>query len=188
MREMQLPGMTIVADLSIPESAERILNSIFLTGGVVLSQVSQMTGLKSHVIQNWVKRGFVSSPVSKKYSKRQFCRIVIINMLKDSLQIDTITKLISYINGELDDESDDIIDDSILYNLFVHIASALASDKLLTFDNIDTAVRDALSRYNEPNEESRLRLFNVLKVMTAAFLSAQYKKMADSSLISAGVI
>ena len=58
---------------------------MFLAGGIVRSQVSAVTGLESHMIQNWVKRGFLSNPVNKRYSCRQFCRIAIINMLKTTL-------------------------------------------------------------------------------------------------------
>ena len=85
-----LPGTTIEADPAREGAAEGILSSLFMAGGLVLSQVSQLTGLEPHMIQNWVKRGFVSPPRNKKYTRRQFCRIVIINMLRDSLPLERI--------------------------------------------------------------------------------------------------
>ena len=112
-----LPGTTIAVDWNRPEEAETLLNSLFLAGGLMLSQVASLTGLEPYVIQNWVRRGFVAPPERKRYSRRQFSRIVLINMLKDSMQLDKICALLSYVNGELDDKSDDLIASciSILY-------------------------------------------------------------------------
>ena len=55
-----LPGTTIAVDWNRPEEAETLLNSLFLAGGLMLSQVASLTGLEPYVIQNWVRRGFVA--------------------------------------------------------------------------------------------------------------------------------
>ena len=104
-----LPGSTIEAESLSAESADRLISPMFLSGGLMLSQVAALTGLEPYTIQNWVKRGFLPPPQNKRYTIRQFCRILLINMLKDSFQLDTVCSLLSYINGHLDDESDDII-------------------------------------------------------------------------------
>ena len=57
-----LPGTTIAVDWNRPEEAETLLNSLFLAGGLMLSQVASLTGLEPYVIQNWVRRGFVAPP------------------------------------------------------------------------------------------------------------------------------
>ena len=76
------PGTTIEV-LAMQKGGSRILfDGIFAAGGITLSQVSNMTGLEPYLIQNWVKRKFVSSPVKKLYSRQQFARIIIINMLR----------------------------------------------------------------------------------------------------------
>ena len=67
-----LPGTTIAVDWNRPEEAETLLNSLFLAGGLMLSQVASLTGLEPYVIQNWVRRGFVAPPERKRYSRRQF--------------------------------------------------------------------------------------------------------------------
>lgn len=95
----RLPGTTLEVDLSRENAADALLSPMFLTGGLVLSQVAQLTGLEPYTIQNWVKRGFLPPPVKKKYSRRQLCRIFIINMLRDSMQIERICRLLSYVNG-----------------------------------------------------------------------------------------
>ena len=40
-----LPGTTIAVDWNRPEEAETLLNSLFLAGGLMLSQVASLTGL-----------------------------------------------------------------------------------------------------------------------------------------------
>ena len=49
---------------------EAIRPAFVVTGGLMLSQVVEMTGLGSSTIQNWIKRGWIMSPVDKKYSER----------------------------------------------------------------------------------------------------------------------
>ena len=80
-----IPGTVLTASIAEAEHVSEQFQAMFLAGGMVLSQVSAITGLEGYVIQNWVKRKFVSSPVKKLYSKEQFARIVIINMLRESL-------------------------------------------------------------------------------------------------------
>ena len=102
-----LPGTTILCDRQADTSI--ILDGLFSAGGLVLSQVSALTGLEGYVIQNWIRRGFTTSPQKKLYSKRQFCRLVIIGLLKDSLSISEAVDLIASLNGQLDDERDDLL-------------------------------------------------------------------------------
>lgn len=80
-----LPGTVLEVDGSRPEAADELFSSLFVTGGLVLSQVCQITGLEPYTVQNWVKRGFLTPPVKKKYNRRQLSRIIIINMLKAAL-------------------------------------------------------------------------------------------------------
>ena len=119
-----LPGTVLEVDGSRPEAADELFSSLFVTGGLVLSQVCQITGLEPYAVQNWVKRGFLAPPVKKKYNRRQLSRIIIINMLKTALPMESICRILSYVNGQLDDESDDIIDDSVMYLIFLRLAAA----------------------------------------------------------------
>ena len=59
----RLPGTTI--DIAIPnaEAAKDILDNAFICGGLMMSQVARMTGLEPYMIQNWVRRGFLSPPI-----------------------------------------------------------------------------------------------------------------------------
>ena len=109
------PGTTVEVSKLQKGSSKVLFGGVFATGGITLSQVSIMTGLEPYLIQNWVKRGFVSSPVKRLYSEEQFARIVIINMLKEALQIERICSLIRVIGGVLEDSTDDLIGDAELY-------------------------------------------------------------------------
>ncbi|MDR1691836.1 MAG: DUF1836 domain-containing protein [Oscillospiraceae bacterium] len=108
-----LPGTTIEC---APSGAETLLGSIFLTGGLVLSQVCQLTGLDQYMVQNWVRRGFCPPPVAKKYTQNQFCRIALINLLKDSLRIDRVATLI--------DAASESIGECELYLAFLRFTEA----------------------------------------------------------------
>ena len=76
-----LPGSTIEVELSHPGVADRLLAPMFIPGGLVLSQVAEITGLAPHTIQNWVKRGFVPPPRGKRYARDQLSRLLIINKI-----------------------------------------------------------------------------------------------------------
>ena len=169
-----MPGTTIEAAFSAPGVAAGILGSIFLTEGLVLSQVVSLTGQPTHVLQNWVKRGFVSPPVNKKYSRSQFCRIAMINFLKDCLQLDSIVRLIGHVNGSLAAETDDLIDDYELYCYFVDTLALGAGRK-----EPDDAIVGVLAAYREPFPGAGRRVAKVLKVMRILYESAWLKKQAD---------
>ena len=94
-----LPGTVIEANLEDADRAQELFRSMFLPGGMVLGQVSNLSGLEPYMIQNWVKRGFLSPPKGKRYSLRQLCRILNINMLRGALPMEKICGLLTYVNG-----------------------------------------------------------------------------------------
>lgn len=68
--EWTLPGTVLSVDADRPQAAEEVFSSLFLAGGLVLSQVTQVTGLEPYIIQNWVRRGFLAPPKQRKYTRR----------------------------------------------------------------------------------------------------------------------
>ena len=96
-----IPGTTLTGKRSDADRTPELFQTMFLAGGMTLSQVSSITGLEAHTIQNWVKRGFLPSPVNKRYNMEQLCRIVNINILKGTMPLEQITKLMAYLNGNL---------------------------------------------------------------------------------------
>ena len=175
-----LPGTTIAVDWNRPEEAETLLNSLFLAGGLMLSQVASLTGLEPYVIQNWVRRGFVAPPERKRYSRRQFSRIVLINMLKDSMQLDKICALLSYVNGELDDESDDLIDDFQLYLYIVRLAALVEHQPPSGPDEAARWCQTAAENYCECVPGARDRVARCLHVILTAYLAGRLKQEAEA--------
>ena len=94
---MTFPGTTIEVSTLREGSSRTLFEGLFAAGGITLSQVSVMTGLEPYIIQNWVKRGFVSPPQKRQYTKEQFARIITLNLLRESLQLDRICQAVSCI-------------------------------------------------------------------------------------------
>lgn len=176
--QWNIPGTVLNAPLAEADQMKEKLTAMFLGGGMVLSQVSAVTGLEPYTIQNWVKRGFLTKPVGKKYTLRQLCRIININMLKDALRMEEICGLMTYINGSLDDESDDLIDDSELYFLFLRIAAH--HRQMQNPEGRDACIREALADYREPMPGARERVEKVLEVMLTAWAAALLRQQAMS--------
>lgn len=175
-----IPGTVLQIRREDADSVEELFSSMFLPGDMVLSQVASITGLEPYTVQNWVKRGFLSPPQRKRYSMRQLCRIININMLKSALAMERICGLLGYVNGQLDDERDDIIDDSVLYFLFVRLAS-----RAKQLDNpaaLDQALEQALTGYEEPVPGAKERVAKALQIMLTAWTAGQMRQKAEQML------
>lgn len=175
-----IPGTVLQIPRQDADQIEEKFSSIFLAGGIVLSQVSGITGLEPYTVQNWVKRGFLVPPERKRYTLRQLCRVININMLKGVLTMERICGLLGYINGQLDDESDDVIDDSQLYFMFVRLA-AHARELDCEQEREDLLDR-AVAQYNEPVPGARERVKQVLRIMLTAYIAARMQQEAEKML------
>lgn len=164
-----LPGTTITAPREDADNVAQLFKSMFLAGGLTLSQVSNITGLEPYAIQNWVKRGFLSAPKGKRYSQEQVCRIITIHMLRGSLALEQICSLMSYVNGDLSDDSDDLIDDAVLYFMFVRLAAR--ARHIGGTQQWDEAVASVLEDYQEPVPGARERVGKVLRTMLTAWVA-----------------
>lgn len=175
-----LPGTVLEGRQEEAAHVDSLFLPMFLAGGMVLSQVSNITGLEPYIIQNWVKRGFLAPPQNKRYTLRQLCRILNINMLKGVLPMEQICGMLGYINGQLDDESDDLIDDSQLYFMFVALAAR--AQELDRSKSWLPAIDEVLSDYVEPVPGARDRIAKVLRIMLIAFIAARMKDEAEGLL------
>lgn len=177
-----IPGTVLQIPIENAEHIDEIFASMFLPGDIVLSQITGITGLEDHTVQNWVKRGFLTRPVRKRYTKRQLCRILNINMLKSALPLESVCTLLGYINGALDSEADDIIDDTALYFLFVRLA---AQAPLLDDASArEQAVQQALSGYQEPVAGAKTRLSKALQIMLTAWIASKMRAEAEEKLLA----
>lgn len=175
-----IPGTVLQGNTDEAAYIRQQMESMFLGGGMVLSQVCAITGLESHAVQNWVKRGFLTPPKGKRYTLRQLCRIININMLKGVLPLERICSLLGYVNGQLDDDGDDLIDDSQLYFLFVRLAAS--HRQMNNAEGREGFMKNLLDEYAEPVPGSRERVEKVLRIMLTAWAASQLRQTTESML------
>ena len=177
------PGMTVEVAAFQKGCSVPVFDGIFAAGGITLSQVSIMTGLEPYMIQNWVKRGFVAPPQKRTYSPQQLARITIINMLRETLPLDTICGLIHVIGGDTHAKNDDLISDDELYHRYVNM---LAEDTIHLSDS--RSVREAAERaaadFEEPLPGARRQLIAILQVMLYAHAASRMRGKAEELLSS----
>ncbi len=178
---MTFPGTTVECSKLSPGSSRVLFDGIFAAGGITLSQVCIMTGLEPYLVQNWIKRGFVTPPTGRVYSREQFARVIIINMLKQALQIDRICGLIHLIVGTPDDRSDDLVRDDELYHLYVNMLAEGDMD-ICSEKSVEAAAVRATEGFAEPYAGARRRLCRILMVMLYAHRSSQFANLSDQIL------
>ncbi len=158
------------------------LNKIFfIASGVMLSQIREISGIDGSTLQNWTKRGWVANSKLKRYDIDQVAHILIINMLRDCMQLDRITFVIRYINGSVEDRSDDIISDSLLYDYICRILDRLLEEDETTHDigSLRACIADVTSDYEEKISGARKRLNQALEVIIAAYYASLIKRHSD---------
>lgn len=175
-----IPGTVLIAHRETDGDSEKMIRSMFLGGDISLAQVTAVTGLEPYTVQNWVKRGFLTAPVRKKYSLNQLCRIININMLRGVFSLERTCGLLSYINGQLNCEADDIIGDAALYFMFVNLASR--AQQLTKPEACERILAEMLRDYTEPYPGAKDRVSEVLKIMLTAYLASKMRNSADNML------
>lgn len=178
--QWMIPGTVLAAQRETEGDSEQMIRSMFLGGDISLAQVTAVTGLEPYTVQNWVKRGFLTAPVRKRYSLNQLCRIININMLRGVFSLERTCGLLSYINGQLDCEVDDIIGDAQLYFMFVSLASK--AQQLTKPEACERILEEMLRDYEEPYSGAKDRVSDVLKVMLTAYLASKMRSSADCML------
>ncbi len=178
---VRYPGTTIEVLALQKGSSKLLFDGIFAAGGITLSQVSIMTGLEPYLIQNWVKRKFVSSPVRKLYSKEQFARIIIINMLRESLQIESICSLLQVIGGEVDNEFGDLIKDDELYHRYFDM---ICDGEIDISDSsvVLKAAQNAAQSFEEKIPADKQKLVRILQIMLYAHTASKLRDSAKEIL------
>lgn len=179
MQTEYLPGTTIPHTDETASAFSYIRPLLLAAGGLSLSQICAITGLEGSTVQNWVKRGLVAKPKQKKYDEAQVSRIILINALRDSMQLDLITELLSFVNGSLVDESDNIIPDSQLFNYFCEAVRRLEPAQVFSIDEIDKLAQQVTIDYREIQDGARERLNMALIAMIMAYLSGWLKREAE---------
>ena len=178
-----IPGTKLnKADMGNVTGLEFLSKVFYISEGVMLSQIREVSGIDGSTLQNWTKRGWVANARLKKYNIDQVAHILIINMLRSCIQLDHIAFLLQYINGKIDDTSDDIIRDSVLYDYICRILDALTRQDVASKASIKEVIREQIANYEEAMPGARDRLANALEIIVTAYYAALIKRSSDEML------
>ena len=178
-----IPGTKLKKnDMGNVTGLEFLSKVFYISEGVMLSQIREVSGIDGSTLQNWTKRGWVANARLKKYNIDQVAHILIINMLRSCIQLDKIALLLHYINGKIDDRSDDIIRDSILYDYICRILETLTQKDVCSTASIKEVIAEQIVDYEEVMEGARERLANALEIIVVAYYAALIKRRSDEML------
>lgn len=177
-----IPGTVLEREKMQGATGGELLDRIFyISDGIMLSQVRDISGVDGTTLQNWVKRGWVENPTNKMYSKDQLARILIINMMRSSIQLGKISFLLEYINGDTEKHDDDIVPESQLYDYICKIIDVLAgkSDDMTNGEIVRAAIEDVTAGYVENIVGARERLCSSLEVIIMSYYASLVTRYAD---------
>lgn len=179
-----IPGTKLKKDEMGNVTGLEFLSKVFyISDGVMLSQIREVSGIDGSTLQNWTKRGWVANARLKKYNIDQVAHILIINMLRSCIQLDKIALLIQYINGKIDDTSDDIIRESVLYDYICRILDKLMQQDVCSMASIKSVIKEEISDYQENMPGAADRLANALEIIIVAYYAALIKHRSDDMLL-----
>ena len=182
-----IPGTTLKkAEMENLTGLAFLKKVFFVSEGVMLTQIRDISGIDSSTLQNWTKRGWVANARLKKYNMDQVAHILIINMLRSCMQLEHIAFLIEYINGDVEDTSDDIITDSCLYDYICRILEHIISTGDCSLEEIADCVAQVTADYVEPVAGARERLNRSLEVIVVTYYSALLRRRATTLLETLG--
>lgn len=174
-----LPGTVLKFSEAVSDDCYSVIEPLFaVTKGLTLSQVCDITGLEATTIQNWVRRGWVKNPENKRYGEQQVIRIILLNTMRFSMELQQIEFLLEYINGEVSDTSDDILPDKELYNVLCRIV--INSEKIPAENGelLDNLISDAVRGVEISSFEAEEKLKTALRAMALAIMAGRIRNLA----------
>ena len=181
IKDELIPGTRLYrSEMGDVTGMEFLSKIFFISDGVMLTQIREISGIDGSTLQNWTKRGWVANSKYKKYDINQIAHILIINMLRSCMQLDRITDLIEYINGDVSDRSDDIIEDAVLYDYICKILDKLMTYELCSLGSIRETISDEIKEYKEVMPGARERLSRAIEIIVVAYYASLMKKHSDS--------
>ena len=156
-----IPGTKLRrADMDGVTGLEFLSKIFFITDGVMLTQIRDISGIDGSTLQNWTKRGWVPLSKSKKYDIDQVAYVLIINMLRPCMQLDKIAYMLEYING-------------------CRILDALVEQNQCSFSSIRQVIEQQTAGYTEVMEGARERLTDALEAIVVAYYATLIKHRSD---------
>jgi hypothetical protein len=180
IEEKLIPGTILERTRMGGATGGEFLDKIFyITDGVMLAQIREIAGIDGSTLQNWLKRGWVVNPKNKMYTKDQLARILLINMMRDTMQLCDISFLLTYVNGVPGDVSDDIIPESQLYDYVCRLLDRLIGAGELSRDSLIGLIDETICDYVEKYSGARGRLRRALEIIVMSYYANLVKRKAD---------
>ncbi len=184
-QKLCLPGTVFeVGDIALEGGHAFFRKVFYVSDHIMLSHLRGITGLDAMALQNWVKRKWVPNPNGKYYTREHLARFLIINMLRETIQISRILYLLRYLNGT--EPGDEVVPESDLYDYVCRCFGALVADGDPAIGSLERVIGEVLADYEEPVGGAKRRLVTALTVMVSACCSAYVKARADALLDSLG--
>ncbi len=177
----QIPGTILDRAQMGDVTGEEFLDKIFyISKGIMLAQIRDIAGLDGSTLQNWLKRGWVVNPKNKMYNRDQLARILIINMMRDTMQLCDISFLLTYVNGDAETVEDDIIPESRMYGYICRLVDLLVGHVEITKETLAGLIDECTADYEENFPGARERLHTALEIIMMSYYAAMIKKRADN--------
>ena len=185
LKSENIPGTVFNIEKMDGATGLEFLNKVFyITNGIMLAQIRDISGIDGSTLQNWVKRGWTGNAINKKYSKDQLSRILLINMMRQALQLEKIDYLLHYINGDIDSKDDDIIPESKLYDYVCKIVDAVSGETVFDTDDLRRYIEELTVDHIEVFPGARQRLNYVLEIIVTAYNASLLAEYANTQLQS----
>ena len=183
IKDELIPGTKLYrSDMGGVTGLEFLSKIFFISEGVMLTQIREISGIDGSTLQNWTKRGWVANSKLKKYNINQIAHILIINMLRSCMQLDKIAYLIQYINGNVNDRNDDIIEDSVLYDYICKVLDKLMTYEVCSLGSVRAEIDNVTADYEEKVHGARERLSKALEIIVVAYYSSLIKRYSDAMI------
>lgn len=187
MEDKYIPGSIIPKSrMNGVTGLEFIDKVFFMSDGIMLSRIRELAGIDGSTIQNWVKRGWIGNTVNKHYSRVQFARILIINMLRATMKLEKIDFLLHYINGNLDCRADDIISEPILFDYICRIVDTADETGTVTPLQLRRIIDEQTADYVEQLPGSGRRLRGALEVIILSYYSSVVSSYSEDRFAALG--
>jgi len=183
IRSRYIPGTVLDREKMNVGGGVPFLDKVFyVTSSIMLTQIREITGIDSTTLQNWLKRGFVANPNGKSYTKEHLARILLIIMMRDTMQLSRISQVLRYINGRVGDAADDIIPESLLYDYVCQVVEKLADSDSAGLNALEDTIASILENFEEKRTGDKKRLSRGIAIIVTAYYASLVKNHAEEMI------
>ncbi|TWH56254.1 uncharacterized protein DUF1836 [Desulfitobacterium sp. LBE] len=154
------------------------LDSMMLSQVVEVAHRVAQNDINNTHIQNWVKRKYLPNPQKKKYTREQVANILLINDLRNILSLEEASQLLSFVNLNLEDNSDDRINPAKLYRYYSEIFDLSQKDWVTSLEQLPKEVNQILAG-EDLSEDDKDKVAATLVILDLLARANLYKQIAQ---------